>query len=174
MIQTSIIFTFISSSVQCLPSFCGVLLLTLWNSLVRDVCNYVPCTPCLSDRQKDVSIGIGEELLPLKWLARQTHLDTVAIQNKVAIFSLPCCLQLYFIFKKPERVIYAHLIRSFQGIQISSSLPGGCLLSLALFFLFVIERLWQHEPYCIYKHHVFPWYGLQSLPDRTHGRNISR
>lgn len=70
-----------------------------------------------------------------------------------------------------KKVTYAHLRYSFQVIQISSFLLHGCLLSLAHFF--VIERLWQHEPYCIYKHHVFPWYGLQCLPDRTHGRNTS-
>lgn len=60
----------------------------------------------------------------------------MAIQSTGDIFFLPSCFHLDFILfsKKQERVIYAHLICSFQVIQISSFLLCGCLLFLALFF----------------------------------------
>lgn len=110
-----------------------------------DVGHYVPFW-----QAKDVSIGIGKELLLLKWLARQTHFDTVAIQNTVVIFFLPCCFQLYFIFKKQKRLIYACLICSFQVIQISSFLLCGCLVFLALLFSFLSLRGYDNMSHIVF------------------------
>lgn len=78
----------------------------------------------------------GKEFLLLRRLAGQTHFHAGKIQDKVDIPPSLLPVTFYFIFKKQERVIYAHLMCSFQVIQISSFLLCGCLLFLALIFPF--------------------------------------
>lgn len=83
----------------------------------------------------------------LWWLTSQRILMRSLPGTPPSVFS-----GLHFLRSKP-----AHQAGSFQLMQISFFLLRGRLFSLTR--LFVIERLWQHEPYCIYKHHVFPWSG---------------
>ena len=82
------------------------------------------------------------------------------------LYKLPCvCLtdpitiKLCFLLggeRKKEKQTLIPLLSDRDLPNDTNLIFPAVLLSAFSNALFVIERLRQHEPYCIYKHHVFP------------------